>query len=1214
MGALNYARKIPAANLDGPVSFAANLDGPVSFAANPGSGFFAANLDVPVSFALHPDVSEPRPVDPESPVLCSEMSYPHLMTSLGPFEIQGLLGHGAMGVVARGTDRRSDTPVAIKMVIASTKMTAELVETLHREARAIATVAHPNIVQIVDYGVVSAAEARTLKRSLKTLIPAGSPYIAMELANRTFDADLDTPDWRSLRNLLHQILDGLAHAHARGLIHRDLKPDNLLMAATPAGLTPRLTDFGIAMLSEEFETGLRASIAFAGTMAYMAPEQVSNWRHLGPWTDLYALGSMTYKILAGRPPFLGATMQVLMAKMRENPDPITAFRFPVPDGIRGWLDRLLDRNPEARFASAVAARTALDGLGPPAPDTPLLEAIPPKATAGDTTISLPELRETLILARQEAPPHTTAAVRDDVTMPATWRRPAGVPRATSPALFDLRPPPFVGRVDERNHLWTSLQDVVTSSSPRAIVITGASGHGKTRLCDWLATSAHELAGLPTFRAAWSTLPSRSTGLTGLGRSLIGARGLTFDELTAELEAAAEPLTIDAPALAVDLADPDQPTDDSLGFADPNQRLRSYLALLQAVSRGLPFILHCDDVHRNFEARALIDALLSAELPALILATVRDDEADPDELRSWIDAHRDRLEGLPLPILDPPSHRELVASLLPMTEPTRDRLWEATRGNPFFAVNVVGDWLHRGLLYYEGDRWGMTSAAEASLHRSVSDLVLSRIDGLLQRHEGASEAHVELLATLGDTADLDEWSQTCEAFGLPPRPDLIDGLVRCGTGRAEPGLFAFSHAMARDAILRRADNAGRLPALHRACADVLRDAYQTQPRGIARRFAAHLEGAGEPDEAAQVCLEAMAASSHHCDTHATIAFADLRRPLRQDSPFDPSDVQAALSEAGALGALGRADEAQALLEATETLIRREDLDSFLPEVLRYRAMFARNAGKHALACSLFDAVADEFVRRGDLHGAGVASLGTVTSYRFLGRNDLAQARCEAAIDHFEAIHDPFWIVTARRERARLFLAIGHLDDVEDLEALERYADEAGALQVRSLLVNDQARLAWLRGDNERAATLFTQSRDLMREHGDLNAPSTLAHLAAIAIQSGDDSTARHYLDAFDAEAEYSVRSLTPQTCLYRVIVDLRTGAPSKAHLTALIDDFDEQLRRSRISNSIIARAADAAATLLTEDHPELASRCARIFSAHRKHLDDNPHPDRPLLGS
>ncbi|MCA9541398.1 MAG: serine/threonine protein kinase, partial [Myxococcales bacterium] len=215
------------------------------------------------------------------------------MIRLGPFQLIEPAGHGAMAEVWRGIHLRQRVLVAVKIVTARAGREARYRKLFAREVRAVARLDHPGVVRVYDHGEIDEETAEASGWRL----PPDAPYLVMDwLAGGPLRAQLPL-DWPTLRATLLSLLDALAHAHARGVVHRDLKPDNVLVD----GDRCRLTDFGIARpstanTSGRFRVTRRTDPTMLGTPHFMAPEQIEGrWRDQGPWTDLYSFGCMVYE-------------------------------------------------------------------------------------------------------------------------------------------------------------------------------------------------------------------------------------------------------------------------------------------------------------------------------------------------------------------------------------------------------------------------------------------------------------------------------------------------------------------------------------------------------------------------------------------------------------------------------------------------------------------------------------------------------------------------------------------------------------------------------------------------------------------------------------------------------------------------------------------------------------------------------------------------------
>ena len=275
---------------------------------------------------------------------------------LGAFTLERELGRGGMGVVWLGAHAGTGERVAIKAVTSAKG--ERFHDAFEREVQAVAGLFHPGIVSVYEQGVVT-PDASGVTRGA---FPEGSPFLVMEYAALGDLTELESPAWAHAREVLIEILEALAHAHARGIVHLDLKPENVLIQREgERGARVKLTDFGLAFASSDRRSDAHIhSSGIVGTPAYMSPEQYEGrWRDYGPWTDLYALGCVAYELVSGRLPFTSKSVIGLANAHMNKAVPGLTPRFDVPDGVDAWLKTLLEKRPEARYATASDALHAL---------------------------------------------------------------------------------------------------------------------------------------------------------------------------------------------------------------------------------------------------------------------------------------------------------------------------------------------------------------------------------------------------------------------------------------------------------------------------------------------------------------------------------------------------------------------------------------------------------------------------------------------------------------------------------------------------------------------------------------------------------------------------------------------------------------------------------------------------------------------------------------
>ncbi len=301
------------------------------------------------------------------------------LPALPGYTLDAELGRGGVGVVYRATDQRLHRAVAVKMLLAGPCATPDELERFLREAKAVARLQHPNVVQLYEAGEVE-----------------GRPYFTMELVEGGSLAQHirgEPQPARQAAALVATLADAVHAAHQSGIVHRDLKPGNVLLASVvrapssvvkdnaaesslslttdhgprTTDLCPKITDFGLARHLEGGD-GLTLSGTPMGTPSYMAPEQARGEKGIGPAVDVYALGAILYECLTGRPPFRGetaaATIQQVLA---DDPVPPARLNTRVPRDLETICLKCLEKEPHRRYRAAAALADDLrrQGRGEP---------------------------------------------------------------------------------------------------------------------------------------------------------------------------------------------------------------------------------------------------------------------------------------------------------------------------------------------------------------------------------------------------------------------------------------------------------------------------------------------------------------------------------------------------------------------------------------------------------------------------------------------------------------------------------------------------------------------------------------------------------------------------------------------------------------------------------------------------------------------------------
>jgi tetratricopeptide (TPR) repeat protein len=1046
-----------------------------------------------------------------------------------------------MGEVWGATHGPTGSRVAVKILASHLANAAPL----RAEVEAVAALHHPHVVQILDFGEAEGDSGPILR---------GRPYLVMERVDGGTWADFAGKwPWPKVLAALVELLHALAYSHARGIVHRDVKPANVLV--TRSGVS-KLADFGLAF---GLEAGGARSVG--GTPRYMAPEQVeSTWRDHGPWTDLHAVGWTALALVRG-----DASWEV-------------PAKIPVPEGFDGWVRRMIEPDSALRFRRAADARYALEQLGPPVnidmvdpvPATPA----PPRRAVGPTAVGPDPVGVTLAPMLDESADTTpageltglgsllwpTLVVPEGESTPPLGPSDAGSPTAAEPAVIPppYRPPtpetwrsginapfpvpmlgaglglvglrvlPVVDRERERDALWSAL--LLAEREKRVVVriLQGHSGSGKSRLAGWVAERAHEVGAAHVLRAEHSPDPGPGHGLPAMIARHFRADNLKpaprRRRLARALAQDGEPSPEVAAAFDAWVALDRAASEDPLHrFQSDEERFELLFRHLVRLARRRTVVVVLDDVQWGPIALQFVQHVLRIRgfaAPILLLLTVRE-EALPERVETArqlreIRVHlNDSNTDVPVGPLPPADHRSLMRGLLGLDDVLFAEVEERTGGNPLFAVELVSDWAQRGALTPSEGGFRLDKSKAGAIPddlRAVwSDRVERALSGIC-----VEPAAIEMAAVLGPLVEPGVWERACAEAGVNADRSAVEALRRERLLLVDRDGWRFVHGMLRETLEARAAAAGRLPGLHLAAAASLSEARTPGRRGL------HLLRGGRPTEAVVPLLEGARDAVDRGDAlNAHRLLHEANTALKAGSPGD-------LPEAGAVVRLlaSRAHLRKSAYElvATEgtaawaaaTQVGRPDLAAASATLVARAARLLGRPDEAEFwldrAVTLRRAIEDPWIRM-------VIDLASAVHDLRTGALDAAETTLRRAESEAEraaswAVPRWFWqpasaidenLAAVYRLRGDFRKMVLHLERARAGHRASRY--HMGELSCMVLL-GEAHRLA---GDTDQAERVFLDTRERMEAFGTPFVVFPWVNLVLVATLRGDDVKAEQYLE-------------------------------------------------------------------------------------------------------
>ena len=937
------------------------------------------------------------------------------------YEVLGLLGEGGMGIVYRCRDQSTGQLVALKRVIPPPgNLANEYLMWFYKEARALAALDHPHIVKARDFGQLR----------------DGSPYLVMELVQGVSLHDLSHTrvGFPLIWAVTDRILGALAHAHARGIIHGDMKPSNILVERRddePPDV--HVLDFGLAWLRQDWhDERLDGSKAMefaphagAGTPGYMAPEQIQHeMHHVCGATDLYALGCILYRMIAGRAPFSGESRELLRVHAFEPPPKFTPA-IEVPAGVEQFVMRLLSKKPWDRWEFAAECRRDWEKFAPPERPGMWFFTTSPRGSES------PSPQKTRPTGRRPQNPDL---------LPAPER---------APGLLSIRPSPLVGRRDVRDRLRQVCDEVVQGAGAphRLVLLVGSAGCGKSRIAEWLCETMHEEGTMVPLRSRYRKIRSSLDGMLGaavnyynfervdrntIERSLLERWKVRRDDKngrawvagTAEWFRPMGPMS-------------DQPIGPSgIRFTLDTLETRRMVIrhTLRKIANGRPLLLWLDDLHNA--APTTFDGLLRTltddpDQRIVMLGTVRsEDVALGTQTAERLRELRDAMNGLVIQIdpLPPETTLELLRASLPLDDAAVQEAARRSRGNPLFALQQLHAWALAGSLELRDGAYRVPPDVLAVRPETTAELWDTRLLAVPEAHRPSAYA----AATLGGDIRRNVLHALLTALGQPADAAIL------GLQNAEiliprgPGRLSWPHELLQEHLLVRLGERADKERIYRAAANALTQHPLANTRRIVRQRVVNLIQAGDADSAAYLLFEFLQNSWNGArEPLATLADLELFKNRLSGRTLALKNRW----QAECLRHVGRTAEASTYAELARTRFEELGDHENIAHCVRLLGHIASEQGANAEGLELVQRALRTFIDLGNVLGQAHCQAVAGEIQYFIGSYEEARATVEQGERNFAALDQPLG-------RGQCLLLLSWIDHSEGAtERSRRLAQEA-----------------------------------------------------------------------------------------------------------------------------------------------------------------------------
>ncbi|MCK6507358.1 tetratricopeptide repeat protein [Myxococcota bacterium] len=747
--------------------------------------------------------------------------------------------------------------------------------------------------------------------------------------------------------------------------------------------------------------------------------------------------------------------------------------------------------------------------------------------------------------------------------------------------------------------------MATSGRPRAVLLRGMAGVGKSRLAMGLAERAHALGLAEHMRADHGPVPFATQGVVPMLARYLRCEGLDGPGLHRHLDDLVRSGELADPTMAAATARLllGGERGGPVPYRSVQERYDAIVRLLGHLGSRRPMVLILDDAQWGADALELAGWLLARppkeHLPVLVVLGIRDDElrTRPEAAALVEDlAALGTARTVGVGPLAPSDHQALVGGFLPMQPDLTRRVAERTAGNPLFAERLVGDWVRRGLLRSTPEGFRIGSGAEAALPDDLHEMWRWSLQLVLSDQPPGTAPALWVAAALGIQVDEEEWSRACATMPVSLPDGLVEALIKAGVAVPSAGGWSFQHGMARESLRRDAEEQGAWARVHAACAAALDAEREPERVGL------HNLQAGRTDEALALLVLAAERLSATCAPREALAVLQHVDEAVERLALPGNDPRLAKSwrpRFVAMLSLGQFPAADQHAARCAQVARRQGWTESEADAFRWRGMVAEKRGDLLTAETMFDR-GREVAEAGGHERALAACLehqGTLLRQR--GDREGSLRALDRARSLYEALGFQLGLADCLKELGGTHAALSAPQEaVAPLRAAEALYVALGHETGRAYCLNNLGEVLRRRADLDGAERAYTEALQAMEKSGVHARIVPLLNLGLVRIARGEHVGARDTLEQALKLARAERRQVMAAYC-HGFLLPCLAGMGDWEQVQAHLDEARGLLEETGLVDADLARCAREAAELARGDGDATLAAALRALAVDQE---------------